>query len=42
MKNDLAALPEFAVPPWALGSAHLARVTSVADPDSQARVQVKK
>lgn len=40
MKNDLAALPDFAVPPWVLGSAHLARVTSVADPDSLARVQI--
>lgn len=40
MHNDLAALPEFAVPPWALGSAQLARVTRVDDPDSQARVQV--
>lgn len=40
MKHDLAALPEFAVPPWALGAAHLARVTSVADPEALARVEI--
>lgn len=41
MNNDVAGLlGDFAVPPWALGAAHLGRVVSVDDPDSMARVQV--
>jgi uncharacterized protein involved in type VI secretion and phage assembly len=41
MMNDLATcLGDFAVPPWALGAAHLGRVASVDDPESMARVQV--
>lgn len=40
MNPDVAMLSDLAVPPWTLGAAQLARVTSVADPQSLGRVQI--
>lgn len=41
MHRDPLPLGDFSVPPFALGAAHLARVTDVNDPDHQARVKVE-
>ena len=41
MKRDTLPFTDFAAPAFALGTAHLARVTDVNDPESLARVKVE-